>query len=432
MNALPIDRRTFLVGASALAVPLAVRGADDAPKTAWKFDLGPGKVEPSYTQVLPDTTYTKERGYGFEPGAKIVGTDRGGNDALRGDFCTSDKPFFFSVAVPEGNYTVTLTLGDIGGESVTTVKAELRRLMLERVATEKGKVETRAFTVNVRTPKIAGGAEVRLKDREKKDEWWAWDDKLTLEFNGSKPCVCAVEIARADVPTVYLLGDSTVCDQPREPFASWGQMFTRFFAPGVAVANHAESGESLKSSLGARRLDKVLSTMRKGDYLFIQFGHNDMKSVTAEAYKVDLKRFAADATKKGGTVVLVTPVNRRTFQGATVTNSLKEFPAAVRDLAKEDGIALIDLHAMSKTLYEALGPEKSGLLFKTGDGTHHNNYGAYELARCVVEGVRQSKLDLVKFLADDAKPFDPAKPDAFEGFKVPASPQTTTTAPDGK
>jgi lysophospholipase L1-like esterase len=304
--------------------------------------------------------------------------------------------------------------------------------MVEKLVTEKGKSETRAFTVNVRSPKISRGGEVKLKDREKKDEWWAWDDKLTLEFNGSKPCVCAIEIARADVPTVYVLGDSTVCDQPREPFASWGQMLPRFFTPGVAIANHAESGESLRSSLGAHRLDKVLETMRTGDYLLIQYGHNDMKAVTAEAYKADLKRFVSEARKKGGTVVLITPVNRRTFQGGTLTNSLKDFPDAVRALAREETVALIDLHAMSKTLYESLGPEKSGALFKAGDGTHHNNYGAYELAKCVVEGIRQNKLDLVKFLAADGKPFDPAHPDPIEAFAVPASPLRTTVTPEGK
>jgi lysophospholipase L1-like esterase len=114
-----------------------------------------------------------------------------------------------------------------------------------------------------------------------------------------------VEVAPADVPTVYLLGDSTVCDQPREPYASWGQMLPRFFGPGVAVANHAESGESLRSARAAGRLDKVLSGMRPGDYLLLQFGHNDMKAVTAAAYKADLARFAAAAKKKGGQVVLV-------------------------------------------------------------------------------------------------------------------------------
>lgn len=419
MVALPLSRRGFLAATAFAAVPRTF-AAD--PPAAWKFHFGPGAPEAGFTAVLPEGTYTKDRGHGFEPGAKVKPLDRG---------CTSDRPFYFSLAVPEGNYTVTLTLGDPAGESDTTVKAELRRLMVERAVTAKGKFETRAFAVNVRTPKFAD-TQVKLKDRERKDEWWAWDEKLTLEFNGPRPCVASVEVARADVPTVFLLGDSTVCDQPHEPYASWGQMLPRFFGPGVAVANHAQSGESLKSSLGARRLDKVLDSMRKGDYLLIQFGHNDMKSVTADAYKALLKQFVQDARKKGGMPVVVTPVNRRTFQGATVTNSLKDFPDAVRDLAKEDTVPLIDLHATSKTLYEALGPDGSGALFKTGDGSHHNNYGAYELARCVVEGIRTAKLDLVKRLAADAKPFDPAKPDAVAGFTLPASPQTATAPPDGK
>src|SRR6185295_14691193 len=158
-------------------------------------------------------------------------------------------------------YLVTVTLGDEGVESEITIKAELRRLMVEHVHTARGQFATRTFAVNVRTPQIAGDGEVRLKDREKTTEHWAWDEKLTLEFNNSRPAVAAVEITRTDkLPTIYLLGDSTVCDQPLEPYNSWGQMLTRFFNAGLVIANHAESGESLRSSLNAQRLAKVLST----------------------------------------------------------------------------------------------------------------------------------------------------------------------------
>ncbi|MFO0810969.1 MAG: rhamnogalacturonan acetylesterase [Gemmataceae bacterium] len=417
----PSSRLTRIAAFAALAWASATNASDLV--VAWKFDFAPGPFVSGFTKVHPDTLYGKEQRFGFEPGAKVVGLTRS---------VTADAPFHFSVALPEGNYAVTVTLGDAAGVSATTVKAELRRLMLENVTTEAGKFVTRTFVVNIRTPKLSVGDDVRLKDREKKDEWRAWDEKLTLEFNGSRPCVSAIEIAPAHVPTVFLLGDSTVCDQPHEPYASWGQMLPRFFTPGVAIANHAESGEALKSSLAARRLAKVLDAMRPSDYLIVQYGHNDMKSVTAEAYKADLSRFVAGTRKVFGTIVLVTPVNRRTFQGGTVTNSLKDFPDAVRALAKEQSVPLIDLHAMSKTLYEALGPEKSGLLFKTGDGTHHNNYGAYELAKCVVEGIRQNKLDLARFLADDVTPFDPTKPDPIDGFKLPASPQRAAAPPDGK
>jgi lysophospholipase L1-like esterase len=406
----------------------------EAGEKVWKFTFGPGKAAPGYTEVPPTLAYVKERGYGFDLGSKVTAVDRGGDDPLRAGFCTADKPFFFSVAVPEGNYNVTVTLGDLKGESTTTVKAESRRLMVERAHTAAGRFETRTFTVNVRTPKIAGGGQVKLKDRER--DVLHWDDKLTLEFNDARPCLCALEITRADdAVTVYLAGDSTVTDQPREPWNSWGQMLPRFFKAGVAVANHAESGEALRSFTGAKRLDKILSTMKEGDYLFIQFGHNDQKERGAgvgafTTYKADLKRFVAEARKHGGIPVLVTPVSRRTFGAdGKVTNSLGDYPEAVRQVASEEKVALIDLNVMSAKFYEALGPDNSKKAFV--DNTHPNNYGSYELARCIVEGIRQNKLSLVKFLADDAKAFDPAKPDPVAEFKVPASPDGTTRKPDG-
>ena len=205
------------------------------------FDFGPTKAQPGYKRVGSDTFYSKALGYGFEPDARISCVEsitRG----FHSGFCTSEKPFYFSVALPEGNYFVRITFGDFGSESRTTVKAELRRLMLERVDSPAGKVVTRTFVVNVRTPAIPGGGEVKLKDREKTTEAWAWDEKLTLEFNNSHPAISTIEISRADkLPTIYLLGDSTVCDQPSEPHNSWGRMLTRFFNPLVAVRNHAES-----------------------------------------------------------------------------------------------------------------------------------------------------------------------------------------------
>ncbi len=406
-------------------------------QTTWKFDFGPGKVAKGYLQVLANTTYSKEIGYGFEPGAKVTCLDRSGKDALRSDFCASNQPFYFSVALPEGNYDVTVTLGDAQEETTTTVNAELRRLMLERVQTARGKFVTRTFTVNVRTPQINGDGEVKLKDREKTTEWWAWDEKLTLEFNDSHPSVCAIEIIRVEAPTIYLLGDSTVCDQPSEPYNSWGQMLTRFFKPGIAIANHAESGESLRSSLGAHRLDKVLSTMKPGDYLIIQYGHNDEKEKgegvgAFTTYKADLKKFVAEARKRGGIPVLVTPVQRRTFdQNGKITNSHGDYPEAVRQIAREENVSLIDLNAMSKALYEAWGAEPSKRAFAPNDNTHHDNYGSYELARCIVEGIKAGKLSLEKFLATDIGQFDPSHPDPIDSFVLPASMKSNSVKPLG-
>jgi lysophospholipase L1-like esterase len=398
-----------------------------ASRAHHRFDFGRGKAGDSV--VPPGTRYSKSRGYGFELGdGAIMNMDSA---------VTSYKPFYFSVALPEGNYNVTITFGDTKDETETTVKAELRRLMLESVETAYGKFETRTFTVNVRAPQIAGGDEVRLKDREKTIEARAWDEKLTLEFNGESPTVSSIEITPADVPTIFLLGDSTVCDQPQEPYSSWGQMLTRFFGPGVAIANHAESGESLRSSLGARRLDKVLSLIKPGDYLFIQYGHNDQKEKgegvgAFTTYKADLKMFVAETRKRGATPVLVTSVNRRNFnEQGKVYSTLGDYPEAVRQVAKEEKVALIDLNAMSKAFYEALGPQRSALAFKEGDGTHHNNYGAYELARCIVEGIKDNNLGIAKFLAKDLTAFDPNRPDPTENFKIPASPPLSEVKPAG-
>jgi lysophospholipase L1-like esterase len=410
---------------------------DKGPGTL-KFGFGTAKVGAGYKQVLSTTTYTREGGYGFEPGSTVECLDRGGSDLHRAGICTSDKPFFFSAAVPDGNYNVTITFGDRKNETTTTVRAELRRLMLEKVHTAPGKFETRTFTVNVRTPQISTGGEVKLKDREKTSEAWAWDEKLTLEFSNSHPAISAIEIARADkVPTLFLLGDSTVCDQPREPYNCWGQMLTRFFKPGLAVANNAESGESLRSSLGAKRLDKVLSVMKPGDYLFIQYGHNDEKEKgegvgAFTTFKSSLKHYVEETKRHGGLPVLITPMNRRTFDArGTITNSHGDYPEAVRQVAREESVPLIDLNAMSKPFYEALGPENSKQAFAPGDGTHHDDYGSYELAKCIVEGIKAANLGLVKFLVTDISKFDPAHPDPIASFGIPVSPLNTDVKPLG-
>lgn len=419
-----------------LAVCVVSTGAAQAQrdKTHAKFDFRPGKAAKGFTPVTPTAAYSSTLGYGYEPGS--VGAAPG-------------RPVLFSVALPEGNYNVTVTLGDAKEASSTTIKAESRHLMLEKVETTAGKFATRTFTVNVRTPKIPTGGQIHLKQREVGD--LNWDDKLTLEFNGAHPRVDTLEIAPApNAVTVFITGDSTVTDQSDEPWSAWGQMLPRFFKPGVAVANYAESGESLRSTLGARRLDKVLSMMKPGDYLFIQFGHNDQKEhgegVGAfTTYKADLKYFVAEARKRGGLPVLVTSMNRRRFDtNGKIVNTLGDYPEAVRRTASEDSVPLVDLNAMSKTLFEALGPQgtlKAFVHYPAGtfpgqaaelkDDTHFNAYGAYELARCVVEGIKADKLGLTKFLTDDVPAFDPAHPDPVSAWDLPASPASSAVKPEG-
>lgn len=351
--------------------------------------------------------------------------------------CSSDRPFFFSATVQEGSYRVTLTLGS-DEASTTTVWAEARRLMLERVAVEaKGSV-TRSFDTNVRVPEIAGDANqhVKLKPREVGN--LDWDTKLTLEFNGEHPSIRSITIEPIKETTIYLAGDSTVVDQDVEPWAAWGQMLPRFFRPGVVVANHAESGETIKSFEGEQRFAKIWSLIQRGDYLFMQFGHNDMKpnAVSVEDYKKLMVGAVEKARAKGATPVLMTSMNRRTFDAdGKITNSLAGYPDAVREVAAAQHVALIDLNAMSKTLFEVLGPDGSMRAFMhypansfpnqteaISDDTHFNKYGAYELARCVVQGIRDARLPIRKLLSDDLPEFNPARPDALATFDLPATP----------
>ena len=408
-----MNKKTFSICLPVLTLALAT-----AAQTSFKFDFGSGATEAGWTRVAATNLYSAEAGYGFEPGAEVGGVD----------YATSEKPFLFSVKLPEGNYAVTALLNDKTGEAVTTVKSEQRRLMLEKVQVHPGTLATRTFIVNVRTPHISETEHVKLKKRELETETVDWDDKLTLEFNGTHPTLRALVIAPTNVPTIFITGDSTVCDQPAEPWNSWGQMLPRFFKPEIAVANYAESGESIKSSLGAKRFDKVFSLMKSGDYLFVQFGHNDQKDKATNAlavYKANLKNLVTRTRAHGGTPVLVTSMERK---GGVEHDTLAGYPQTVRDVAQEENCALIDLNAMSRIFYKALGADLDKAF---QDGTHHNNYGSYELAKCVVFGIQKDNLPLEKFIVDDFGDFDPAKPDTVATFQMAVSPTVSKEKPLG-
>ena len=374
--------------------------------------------------------------------------------AIAKGVCSSATPFYFSIPVPEGNYRVTVILGGVEA-SFTTVRAEARRLMLEKVPTAAGKTVTRSFDVNVRVPEFTRPdgtpGRVRLKPREVGN--LDWDPKLTLEFNGTNPAIHSIAIepltgAKAE-PVIYLAGDSTMVDQDIEPWASWGQQLPRFFQTGVVVANHAESGESSNSFISEQRMPKIMSLLKPGDWFFVQFAHNDQKQGPdfPEKYRAIMTDFVKQVRAKGATPVIVTAMNRDQFDAdGHIKDSLEPYPQISREVAAATNTALIDLNAMSKTMFEAMGPEGANhafMKFKAGsypgvdrdisDTTHFNNYGAYELARCIVEGIRDDKLPLAKFLDPAIPEFNPANPDPFPTFSLPYTPmqkqEDTTKVP---
>lgn len=389
-----------------------------------------GPAEPGFTAVSPGDDYQRERGYGYEAGFAP----------------TSERAAsLFSILVPEGNHRVTVVLGGPRA-AVTTVKAESRRLLLESIVTAPGERVTRTFIVNVRTSALRppdanapGGTRVILNDRESGS--FTWDERLTLEFSGDSAAVQQVSVEPAEVPVIYLVGDSTVTDQRFEPGASWGQMIPRFLRPEVAVANHAESGETLKSFLTGLRLAKVLETLKPGDWLFIQFGHNDQKAQwpqtyaeAATTYRSYLRAYIAEARLRGAHPVLVTSVQRRDFDAqGRIRNTHGAYPEAVRAVGREEGVPVIDLERASIALYEALGPGRAPLAFSNGgrDATHHNSYGAYELAKSFAQALRDAGLPLASFLTADFSGYVPTQPADPAAFTLPPSPQRSDLAPRG-
>lgn len=406
--------------------------ASAAEARTWQFSLAEDNLSPGAIAVRADQAYDDTVGYGYEFGSPAEG-----------------GPFIFSVALPEGNYEVTVQLAGDRDPSPVTIKAESRRLMIESFTPPAGDIGTVSFAVHLRTSQLHDGGAIDLNERE--IGAWHWDERLQLEFNGTRPRVTLLEISPApDTRTIFIAGDSTVTDQTREPWIGWGQMLPRFFRSSVSIANYAESGLALRSFRAQGRLEKVFEQMRPGDYLFIQFGHNDMKESGEgigpwESYSDDLRRFVIETREHGGIPVLITSMQRRRFddkgrQPATLGN----YPLAVRRVAAELDVPLIDLNLMSGVIYAALGPDGSKAAFvhypantftnqsePLRDDTHFNAYGGYQLAQAVVEGIRLAIPKLARHLRADVPPYDPARPDPVEDFALPASPYSSVTTPAG-
>lgn len=215
--------------------------------------------------------------------------------------------------------------------------------------------------------------------------------------------------------TVFIAGDSTAAPKgPAEkPMTGWGEYLQDYFSSAVRIDNRAVNGRSTKSFLAEGRLEAIERDFRAGDYLFIQFGHNDGKredparyADPEQAYRDNLARFVAAARRLGGTPVLLTSVSRRRFtaDGAPDPLAVGAYPAAMKEVAAAGGTALLDIFAASQRLYRALGEEGSRHLFMhlpagahpnypdgIRDDTHFSDPGARHIARLVAQAIGQSE-----------------------------------------
>ena len=363
---------------------------------------------------------------------------------------TSDSPFSYSVPVPDGNYRVTITVGSRQRAAQTVVRAESRRHFFDAVNTKKGHYQTLTFLVNKHSARIDATRQVKLKPRE-----WGyknWDDSLTLHFCGPAPAVKSIHIEPDTTSTtVFLCGNSTVVDQENEPWASWGQMVTRWFDSSVAIANYAESGLSATTFLAQLRLDKILTQLRAGDYVICEFGHNDEKEHRPGdgawySYTRNLKVFADRVRQQGGNIIFVTPTARRLFNAdhKTLAFTHGDYPEAMSTVARREQIPLIELNAMTRTFFTALGEEgsKQALVHYAAntfpdqstplaDNTHFNPYGAWQVSRMVVMGLKQLQSPLADHLRPDFLPIDPSRPDSPSSFIWYMSGSSNILKPDG-
>ena len=404
------------------------------------FHFGTSKASKGIAINKP-LLYDANTGYGFD-------LNSSSKVKINTNSFSAEKPVYFSVQLPQGNYQVEVTIGSPQKASRISIKAESRRLMVNQLHIPKGQRITKTFNVNIRTPKIDDQLNVTLKDREK--DILDWDDKLTLEFLGEVAIQNIKITAKDNLTVVYLAGDSTVTDQDVEPWASWGQFITNYFDDTVVVANYAYSGSSLSSFKNGNRLKKILTQIKKGDYLFVEFGHNDEK-IKGEgngawgSYSVLLTEFVQSAKEKGAIPILVTPTQRRFFnENGTLKETHGEFPAAMRAVAQKNNVALIDITKMTTELYEAWGDEPSRKAFvqypantfpgqekALDDNTHFNSFGANEIALCVLKGIRELDIPLKKQIKKQTPTYDPKKPNYISSWTLPMSDRFEITKPDG-
>ncbi|WP_241739208.1 rhamnogalacturonan acetylesterase [Pontibacter beigongshangensis] len=227
--------------------------------------------------------------------------------------------------------------------------------------------------------------------------------------------------------TVYLIGDSTVCTQPvsQAPVTGWGTPFAVFFNQDVTVENHARGGRSTRTFLSENRWQPIEQALKPGDYVFMQFGHNDeakeeiykARYTSPEDYRKNLILFVSETKAKKAHPVLVTPVSRRKFsEDGKALETHVEYSKVVAEVAEAEKVPLIDLDTRSRQLYESFGPEHSKLLFNVSeagtnpqfpngisDNTHFSEFGARLLAELVLDEMKRSDLELLKWVVKPDK-----------------------------
>ena len=347
-------------------------------------------------------------------------------------------PLIFKLKVPfQGNYQVVLTMSaDAFGCDNIYVFTGRRRLAAKGVSILPNSNITLHLNVNV-CDIIPRGLENRYEDKT-----------IDITLLGNHVSITALTVKEVKTPTIYITGDSTVTDQkgnyPYNPgccFAGWGQMLSAFLNPDIAISNHAHSGLTTKSFREEGHYDIVQSYMKTGDYLLIQFGHNDQKLPELKAsdgYRKRLMQYIDEAEKIGAFPIMITPLARNTWKAdGTYNDLLAEYAEECIRIGKERQIPVIDLHGFSMDFIMGEGLENAKQYFYPKDYTHTNDYGAYVMARYIVSEFAQ--MDILKTYVKknslvDWKPTTtivlPKRPEGFEMIASKLPDESNLERPD--
>ena len=306
--------------------------------------------------------------------------------------CTGTNPIKCDLPFANGNYKVTVELGSATASATTRVLAETRRIVLQPTTTAAGAYTRFTFAVNVRA--------------EQHDGYSAPGGILNLTFDGASPAVHGVGVAAASIPTLFIASDSTVCDWDPAAytpaafagftdFSGWGQEVSQYFNAGLAVANYADSGET-SQTFYSKFYPPVKAAMKQGDFLIVEFGHNDMKSMSSTDYRTNLTKYLTDAAAKSVTPILITPVSRESGAGFVSKIDNVALDETMRQLAIDQKVASVDLTKLSVTYLGTLSSSAKSALYI--DGTHFHEAGATQIANLVAQALKSGTTGLEKYV----------------------------------
>ena len=286
--------------------------------------------------------------------------------------CTGSNPIQCTIPVPaNGNYNVTVELGSAQSASTSRVEAELSRIVVPAVKLAAGAYSQQTFSVNVRA--------------EDHDDYDAPGKELNIAIAGAAPALRGLGYVAANIPTLFVVGDSTVCDATGSQ-RGWAQEFSQFLQPGLAVANYADSGDTAGTLYG--KFASRGAVLKEGDYLFIQFGHNDQKTQAGiDSYKTNLMKFIAEARSAKATPILFSPVARRAYlndrnKPTTLADpGFEGLDQQARDLAAAEQVAFVDLTKLAIEYYATV--DASTLFASSSEIAHFNVTGATAVSKLV-------------------------------------------------